>query len=114
MTTDNSHQVIGVDEARRRLPEYLSNLEEHVREEIEIGAYRRVQGALISKEALDELHEFRELKRRAEVAASALGSTRAEGLELPESSLADAEAYVAGAMTTDELVKRAIARHRRD
>lgn len=114
MTADASHEVVGVDEARRRLPEYLSNLEQHVRDEIEIGAYRRVQGALVSKEALDELHEFRELKRRAKAAASAAGSTRAEGLELPETSLADAEDYVAGVWTTDELVKRAIARHYRD
>lgn len=105
--------MVGVDEARRRLPEYLTSLERHVRDEIEIGAYRRTQGVLISREALEELHQFRELKRRAEAAASALGSLRAEGLEPSEEAREDAESFVAGSLSIDELVKHAIARHHR-
>jgi len=49
----------------------------------------------------------------AESIEEAIASTRLEGLELPPELLRDAEAVAAGEMSTDELVARTLARHRR-
>lgn len=112
-------QPIGVDEARRRLPEILNGFAEHTRQDpVVVGAYRRPQGVIISFEEYQEHHEFRRAQEaaaaRAEATAESLGSVRAEGLEPGGEAHLDADAYVAGRLTADELVQRAVARHRHD
>ncbi|MGH3495613.1 MAG: antitoxin VbhA family protein [Sciscionella sp.] len=107
---------IGVDEARRRLPEIASGFRNHSREEpVIVGAYRHADFVMIS---MDEYREVKKLRdecarlTRSMAAAEALGSIRAEGLELTEEGDADTRRFIAGDLTVDELVSRAVARHR--
>lgn len=116
MTAELHLPVIGVDEARRRLPEILNGFARHTREEpVAVGAYRRPQGVIISTEEYEEYHELKRQRddaERARAAAASLASIRAEGLEPTADAQADVDAYIAGVVTADELVRRAIARHR--
>ena len=61
---------------------------------------------------MDNKHDQDQVQRRAAV-ESVRGSLAAEGLETTAAYDADAENYVIGDLTADELVARAEQRHRR-
>lgn len=106
-------EPIGIDEARRRLPEIAAAFRNHERTEpIVVGAYRRADIVIVSLE--DYRHISDQRTDRAEAVADALGSLRAEGLDLTPAGHEDADRYIDGELTADDLVARAVARHRHD
>lgn len=105
-------EIITVSDARSRLSRILSDLDEAgaMAEPVVIGAHRKAQGVLLSVKAYEELTGRSE--RRA-AADSVSGSLAAEGLAPTPASDRDAEAYVRGELTAEEMAARAVARHRR-
>ncbi|MFJ9523012.1 type II toxin-antitoxin system Phd/YefM family antitoxin [Kitasatospora sp. NPDC101801] len=103
-------EIISVSDARTQLSQILGTLalEGPTAAPVVIGAHRKPQGVLMSIALYEELTGAR---RRAG-AASATGSVRAEGLQPSAASDADTDEYVRGSIDADELVARAVARHR--
>ena len=108
-------EVVTVSDARSKLPQLLSRLHDDGSnaEPVFIGAHRRATGVLISVELFEELTAVREKFARREALASAWGSLTAEGLAPTAPFLQDASEFADGAIGADELVQRAITRHRR-
>ncbi|GHB66683.1 hypothetical protein GCM10010331_63380 [Streptomyces xanthochromogenes] len=107
---DKIPEVVTVSDARVGLSRMLAELESDGAgaEPVLIGAHRKPQGVLLSVAAYEAL-SGRAARRAA--ADSATGSLAAEGLTTTEESAHDTEAYVAGRMSADDLVSRAVARH---
>ncbi|MCX5382340.1 type II toxin-antitoxin system Phd/YefM family antitoxin [Streptomyces sp. NBC_00083] len=103
-------EVVTVSDARVGLSRMLAELEHDGAgaEPVLIGAHRKPQGVLLSVEAYEAL-TGRAARRTA--VDSATGSLAAEGLTTTDESVHDTEAYVAGRMSADDLVARAVSRH---
>ena len=71
------------------------------------------KGVLLSNEAHEKLASLRERSARGDAVASAWGSVNAEGLTPTGDFARDAAEFTEGAIDVDELLRRAIARHRR-
>lgn len=108
-------EVVTVSDARSQLPQLLSRLQDDgpSAEPVFIGAHRKASGVLISLELFEELTELREKFERREAVASAWGSLSAERLTPTPQFLKDAEEYTNGELAVDDLVQRAVRRHRR-
>ena len=76
-----------------------------------VGAHRRAEAVLVSVEQYEALQEAAE--RQHAVAAAALASVRAEGLEPSAEDLALFAEVAAGRLSTDELRERVLSRYRR-
>jgi hypothetical protein len=108
-------EVVTVRDARKNISRILSDLQEAgpQAEPVFIGAHRKAEGVLLSVESYRELAALRERFRRGEAVASAWGSLRAEGLEPTAQFVRDANEFTSGQIDSDELVRRAVARHGR-
>lgn len=108
-------EVVTVTDARSQLSQLLSKLDERGldAEPVFIGAHRKATGVLLSVEAYEELTSIRERFYRQEAVASAWGSLSAEGLAPTAEFLKDAKEFADGVVDSDELARRAIARHQR-
>lgn len=108
-------EVVTVRDARRNISRMLSDLQVagSDAEPIFIGAHRKPEGVLLSIEAYRELAALRERFHRGAAVASAWGSLRAEGLEPSAKFVGDADEFTSGQIDADELVRRAVSRHRR-
>jgi len=108
-------EVVTVSDARANLSRILSDLHDAgpQAEPVFIGAHRKAEGVLLSVESYQELAALREQFKRGAVVASAWGSLSAEGLTPTAQFIADADEFTGGLLDADELVRRAIARHRR-
>jgi hypothetical protein len=108
-------EVVTVRDARRNISRILSDLQEagSQAEPVFIGAHRKAEGVLMSIASYRELEALRERFQRGEAVASAWGSLRAEGLEPSAQFVSDAAKFTSGQIDADELVRRAIVRHRR-
>ncbi|GAB2893387.1 antitoxin VbhA family protein [Streptomyces mayteni] len=103
-------EVVTVGDARKGLSHILAELTAAGpdAEPVLIGAHRKPQGVLLSVEAFEALVDRRERRLAVE---SATGSVAAEGLRTSAAADRDADAYVRGEISGDEMVARAIARH---
>lgn len=108
-------EVVTVSDARANLSRMLSDLHEagSSAEPVFIGAHRKAEGVLLSIEAYEELALLCERFARGDAVASAWGSVSAEGLTPTGDFARDAAEFTDGAIDVDELLRRAIARHRR-
>ena len=108
-------EVVTVRDARKNISRILSDLQEagSEAEPVFIGAHRKPEGVLLSVEAYQELAALRERFQRGAAVASAWGSVRAEGLEPSADFVSDASEFTSGQIDADELVRRALDRHRR-
>jgi PHD/YefM family antitoxin component YafN of YafNO toxin-antitoxin module len=107
--------VLGVAEARTRLPELLAELaEDPEHAPIVVGAYRRPQGVLISPAEYERLMALDAADRLRRAEAAALAGVRAEGGEPSDEVRRDMKAVVDGEMDFDEVLRRTLARYRRD
>lgn len=89
--------VLGVAEARTRLPELLAELvEDPEHDPILVGAYRRPQGVLISPAEYERLMALDAADRLRRAAASALAGVRAEGGEPSAEARRDMDGLVEG------------------
>jgi hypothetical protein len=104
-------EIVTVSDARSGLSRILAELVEAgpQAEPVLIGAHRKAQGVLLSIEAYENLTGR---AARREAAESATGSLAAEGLRPTPASDQDAEAYVRGTLSAEEMAARALARHR--
>lgn len=103
-------EIVTVSDARSGLSRILAELAEAgpEAEPVLIGAHRKAQGVLLSIEAYESLTGR---ATRREAVESATGSLAAEGLRPTAASDQDAEAYVRGSLSAEEMVDRALARH---
>jgi PHD/YefM family antitoxin component YafN of YafNO toxin-antitoxin module len=103
-------EIVTVSDARAQLSQILGSLalEGRAAPPVVIGAHRKPQGVLLSVALYEELTGA----RRQAAVASATSSLRAEGLRPSAASDADTDEYVHGHIDADELVARAVARHR--
>jgi hypothetical protein len=108
-------EVVTVRDARKNFSRILSDLHEAGPEAgpVFIGAHRKAEGVLLSVESYRELAALRERFERGEAVASTWGSLRAEGLEPTAQFVGDAAEFVSGQIDEQELLHRAIERHRR-
>ncbi|HEV2638973.1 MAG TPA: hypothetical protein VGX23_27765 [Actinocrinis sp.] len=108
-------EVVTVSDARANLSRILSGLHDAgtQAEPVFIGAHRKAEGVLLSVESYQELAALQERVRRGEVVASAWGSLGAEGLNPTAEFVGDADEFTAGQIGADDLVRRAVERHRR-
>lgn len=104
-------EVVTVGDARKGLSQILAELSAAgpEAEPVLIGAHRKPQGVLLSVEAFEALVEKRERRLAVE---SATASVAAEGLRTSGAADRDADAWVRGEISGEEMVARAIARHR--
>lgn len=106
-------EIVTVSDARSGLSRILAELAEAgpEAEPVLIGAHRKAQGVLLSIEAYEHLTGR---AARREAVESTAGSLAAEGLRPTPASDQDAEAYVRGTLSAEEMAARALARHRPD
>jgi PHD/YefM family antitoxin component YafN of YafNO toxin-antitoxin module len=104
-------EVVTVSDARQGLSKILADLSAAgpEAEPVMIGAHRKPQGVLLSVEAFEEL--VGRHARREEM-ESATASVEAEGLRTSAAANRDAEAYVRGEISAEEMVARTIARYK--
>jgi hypothetical protein len=101
------HEVLGVAEARKLLPELLADIRRGSCEPVFLGSHRRVEGVLLSADVYDELRGSR--KRAVD---DAVGSLHAEGLR-PSSVASDlAQRYAEGQITAAQMEAMLLAYHR--
>lgn len=107
--------VLGVAEARSRLPELLAELSaDPGHDPIVVGAYRRPQGVLISPTEYERFMALDAADRLRRAEAAALAGVRAEGGEPSTEARRDMDAVVTGEMGFDEALHRTLGRYRRD
>ncbi|WP_306215194.1 antitoxin VbhA family protein [Actinoplanes sp. RD1] len=100
-------EVLGVAEARKRLPDLLAGFSRGDGESVFLGAHRKAVGVLVPVQVYDELRGERE-----RAADDALGSLRAEGLE-PSSVAAElAGLFARGRLTASQMEAMLLAYHR--
>lgn len=106
-------EIVTVSDARTRLSRILTELSEagSDAEPVLIGAHRKPQGVLLSLEAFEALAGR---ASRGAAVNSVTASLEAEGLRVSQPAEADASAYVRGDLSADEMVARAVGRHRND
>ena len=104
-------EIVTVSAARSGLSRILAELTEAgaSAEPVLIGAHRKAQGVLLSVETYERLVSGRD---RQTAADSATASLAAEGLRASAASDHDTAEYVQGRISADQLVDRALARHR--
>lgn len=101
------HDVLGVAEARKQLPDLLAGFRNGSAQSVFLGAHRKAVGVLVPLHVYDELRGDRE--RAVDDAA---GSLRAEGLE-PSSVAAElAELFSHGRITAGQMEAMLLAYHR--
>jgi PHD/YefM family antitoxin component YafN of YafNO toxin-antitoxin module len=108
-------EVVTVSDARANLSRILSDLHDSGSgaEPVFIGAHRKAEGVLLSLELYERLLAAHEHLERAADVASAWGSTHAEGLDPSPQTMRDADEYINGQVSIDELVERVIVRHKK-
>jgi PHD/YefM family antitoxin component YafN of YafNO toxin-antitoxin module len=108
-------EVVTVSDARANLSRILSDLHDagSGAEPVFIGAHRKAEGVLLSLESYRELADLQERFTRGEAVASTWGSLSAEGLKPTAQFVDDTGEFTSGRIDADELVRRAVTRHRR-
>lgn len=103
-------EVVTVSDARSHLSRLLAALTEAGpdAEPILIGPHRKPQAVLLSVAAYEALMR---LQDRSAAVASASGSLAAEGLSAPPEADRDAQEYIRGGITAEEMASRAVARY---
>ena len=99
--------VLGVAEARQRLPELLHDIRQGRADPVYFGSHRRPEAVVLSVEIYDEL-----TGRRTHTVADAAGSLRAEGLEPTRVGAELARRYSRGEITAAQLEAMLLAYHR--
>ncbi len=102
-----SHQdVLGVAEARKRLPDLLAGFSRGAANSVFLGAHRKAVGVLIPVRVYDELRGEREL-----AVDDAVGSLRAEGLEPSSVATELADLFARGRITAGQMEAMLLAYH---
>jgi len=101
------HDVLGVAEARKQLPELLAGFSRGSADSVFVGSHRRAVGVLVPVRVYDELQGG-----RRQAVDDAVGSLRAEGLE-PSSVAAElADLFAQGRITAGQMEAMLLAFHR--
>ncbi|WP_305782716.1 antitoxin VbhA family protein [Symbioplanes lichenis] len=99
-------EVLGVAEARRRLPDLLAGFSRGNGESVFLGAHRKAVGVLVPVQVYDELRGDRE-----RATGDALGSVRAEGLEPSPVAAELAGLFAQGRITAGQMEAMLLAYH---
>jgi antitoxin StbD len=115
MTTPAVIQVHPLSEVRQRLSGILARFrrEGASAEPVAFGSHRKPEAILLPYEAYEDYSELREQRRRLEAARNAAASVQAElpGPFSPEHER-EMTAWVSGEISSAELYRRTIERHR--
>lgn len=100
-------EILGVAEARRRLPELLHRIRDGGRDPVFLGSHRRPEAVMLPLAVYEELQG-----RRTHAVDDAAGSLRAEGLAPSTIAAELAERYARGELTAAQLEAMLLAYHR--
>jgi PHD/YefM family antitoxin component YafN of YafNO toxin-antitoxin module len=103
-------EVLSFREFRAGLAAALDRVKQSDEAAVFVGAHRRPEAVVVSVERYEAMQEAAE---RQHAVAAALALVRAEGLEPSPEDLELFVAVAAGALSTDELRDRVLARYRR-
>lgn len=101
------HDVLGVAEARKQLPDLLAGFSRGSADSVFVGAHRKAVGVLVPVQIYEELRGERE--RAVDDAA---GSLRAEGLEPSPVASELADLFARGRITAGQMEAMLLAYHR--
>ncbi len=102
-------EVLSISELREHLADAMTQVRSDAGTPVFVGRHRRAEAVLLSAERYAQLVAE---ERRAAV-ASAVGSVRAEGLELSEYGAGLLREVADGTLTTDEVRERLLTHYRR-
>lgn len=102
-------EVLSVSELREHLAEAMTQVRSPSAEPVFVGRHRRAEAVLLSADRYAQLVA----QERQAAVASAIGSVRAEGLELSEYGEALLREVADGTLTTDDVRERLLAHYRR-
>jgi hypothetical protein len=100
-------EVLGVAEARKQLPDLLAGFSRGSADSVFLGAHRKAVGVLVPVRVYDELRGERE-----QAVDDAVGSLRAEGLELPSVATELSGLFAQGRITAGQMEAMLLAYHR--
>jgi len=101
------HDVLGVAEARKQLPDLLAGFSRGSADSVFLGAHRKAVGVLVPVQVYDELRGERE-----RAVDDAVGSLKAEGLEPSSVATELADLFAQGRITAGQMEAMLLAYHR--
>lgn len=101
------HDVLGVAEARKQLPELLARFSRGSADSVFVGPHRKAVGVLVPVQVYDELRGERE-----RAVDDAVGSLHAEGLEPSSVATELADLFARGRITARQMEAMLLAYHR--
>ena len=101
------HDVLGVAEARKLLPDLLARFSRGSVDSVFVGAHRKAVGVLVPVRVYDELRG-----ERGRSVDDAVGSLRAEGLEPSSVATELADLFAQGRITAGQMEGMLLAYHR--